>query len=302
MKVSGLNLGLINGKKKYSSEVKLVTVKNIGGFSMVKIAFVTLVATALAFSFWPTTDLQAAASEKPLASKPKVDAFDQAAMDAVKDKLESNLTGLPVDEIKPSPVPSLFEITSGSDIYYVTKDGNHLISGRLLSIKNGIVDLTQQSKQKASARLSPYRKSIVDKIKDEDTFIYRALNEKHRINVFVDVDCGYCRKLHKEIPELNDMGVTVRYLAYPRAGLSSSSAAKLISAFCADDKNSVINDAFASRPIPPKSCKNPVAYQYSLVRKFGINGTPNIIFANGDLWPGYLDAKGTLKEIEKRGL
>ncbi len=280
-------------------EITLGKVKKIESLIVIKTALAGMVLAILVFCFGPKAELQAAT---PQASSPGVDAFDKAAMDAVKSRLELKLPGFTVDEIKQSPVPGLYEVTSGSEIIYVTQDGDHLFSGRLISIKNGLVDLTQQSKQKASERLSPFRKATVDKIKDEDTFIFKAINEKHRINVFVDADCGYCRKLHQEIPQLNAMGVTVRYLAYPRAGLSSSSASKLISAYCADDRNKAINQAFARQPLTPKTCKNPIASQYSLVRKFGINGTPNIIFANGDLWPGYLSASNLLKEIEKRGL
>ncbi len=276
-------------------------VKSLNRFSIFFLGLSLVIAVVVSVSLWSGTDIKAA--EKPaLDSALKVDASQKAAIDAVKAKIEKDLPGLAVDEITQSPVSSLFEIISGGEIYYVTKDGKNLFSGRLLSIENGIVDLTQQSKQKLATKLSPYRKKIVDAIKDSDTFFYKAKDEKHRINVFVDVDCGYCRKLHKEIPQLNAMGITVRYLAFPRAGLSSSAASKIISAFCADDRNKAISDAFERRPLIPKTCENPIAYQYSLVRKFGINGTPSIIFANGDLWPGYLKAADILKAINKRGL
>ncbi len=236
------------------------------------------------------------------AQAPKVDAFDQAAMDAVRKKIETNLTGLPVDEIHPSPLGDWFEILSGGELYYVTRDGNHLFTGQLIEIKNGMVNLTAQSKRMYDKKLSPMRKEIVNKIADSDTIFFKAENEKHRITVFVDVSCGYCKKLHYEVPKLNEMGVTVRYLAYPRAGMASSASRTMQSVWCSDDRKAAITAAFENRAVAPKTCENPVGDQYSLVRPFALTGTPNIIFDNGDLWPGYLKATDVIKELEKRNL
>ena len=232
----------------------------------------------------------------------KVDAFDQAAMDAVRNKIETNLTGLPVDEIHPSPLGNWFEVLSRGEIYYVTRDGNHLFTGQLIEIKNGMVNLTAQSKRIYDKKLSPMRKEVINKIADEDTIFFKAENETHRISVFVDVTCGYCKKLHNEVPMLNSMGVTVRYLAYPRAGMSSSASRTLQSVWCSDDRKAAITEAFNSRAVAPKTCENPVGDQYGLVRSFALTGTPNIIFDNGDLWPGYLKATDIIVELTKRGL
>ena len=49
--------------------------------------------------------------------------------------------------------------------------------------------------------------------------VYKAPNEKHSITVFTDISCGYCRKLHRELNDLLDAGITVKYLAFPRGGL-----------------------------------------------------------------------------------
>ncbi len=231
-----------------------------------------------------------------------VDAFDNAAMDAVRAKIEENLSGLPVDEISTTPLGNWFEILSRGEIYYVTRDANYLFTGQLIEIKNGMVNLTAASKRKHDQKLSPMRKKIVSTIKDEDTILFKADNEKHRIDVFVDVTCGYCRKLHLEVPMLNSLGVTVRYLAYPRAGLASSASKTLESVWCSDDRIGAITAAFDNRAVEPKTCKNPISKQYGLVKKFALTGTPNIIFTNGDLWPGYLKATDVMTELNKRGL
>ena len=42
------------------------------------------------------------------------------------------------------------------------------------------------------------------------------LEELGFVQVFTDVDCGYCRKLH-EMAQINDLGIEVT-LAYPVSG------------------------------------------------------------------------------------
>lgn len=51
--------------------------------------------------------------------------------------------------------------------------------------------------------------------------VYKAPDEKHVITVFTDITCGYCHKLHEEMKDYNALGITVRYLAFPRQGLES---------------------------------------------------------------------------------
>lgn len=47
---------------------------------------------------------------------------------------------------------------------------------------------------------------------------YKAANEKYVVTVFTDITCGYCVRLHSQMKEYNDLGITVRYMAFPRQG------------------------------------------------------------------------------------
>jgi thiol:disulfide interchange protein DsbC len=118
---------------------------------------------------------------------------------------------------------------------------------------------------------------------------------KATISVFTDVDCGYCRKLHLEVPELNARGIEVRYLAFPRQGTTSPSFDKLVSAWCAADRNDAITRLKRGETIPRKSCANPVERQYVLGHQMGVEGTPAIIFEDGSLHPGYAPAADLAK-------
>ena len=129
--------------------------------------------------------------------------------------------------------------------------------------------------------------------------VYGPKDAKRHITVFTDIDCGYCRKLHNEMPELTAAGIQVRYLAYPRAGVGSKSHKKYVSVWCNSDQQTAMTDAKAGRDVPVASCENPVEESFELGRKVGVEGTPTIIFDDGTLTPGYLPS-ATL--IERLGL
>jgi thiol:disulfide interchange protein DsbC len=108
------------------------------------------------------------------------------------------------------------------------------------------------------------------------------------INVFTDIDCGYCRQMHRDVAHLNALGIEVRYLGYPRAGIGSSSFDKLVTAWCADDQQDAMTRLKAGEHVEPRTCPNPVAEHYALGDRVGVTGTPSIILMDGRMIPGYL--------------
>lgn len=92
-------------------------------------------------------------------------------------------------------------------------------------VEEGVVNISEQ-------RRMPLRAKEMAQISDTDTVIFPAKGvEKARINVFTDIDCGYCQKLHQEIPQMNNLGITVRYLAYPRAGIKNRATGALTDSY-----------------------------------------------------------------------
>ena len=101
----------------------------------------------------------------------------------------------------------------------------------MYSIKNeSIKNLTQED-------INNNRSNIIKDIEEEDFIYFKSSAERHLITVFTDVDCGYCRKFHKEIESYNLKGISVRYLAFPRSGIGNDSYNKMVSAWCSKDRN-----------------------------------------------------------------
>ena len=187
-----------------------------------------------------------------------------------------------------SPMPGVYEVqVINGPLLFVHEQGEYLFQGGLLQVKeSGIVDTME-------ARQAINRSEIFATRSTDDMIIFKPEGESKAImNVFTDVDCGYCRKFHQEVPELNAMGIEVRYLAFPRAGIPSGSYDKIAKAWCAEDQQDALTKVKSGRSVDVEVCEdNPVAEQYAFGTQLGVTGTPAIILMDGTLIPGYQPAK-----------
>ena len=208
-----------------------------------------------------------------------------AGTEVLVKQLNSSLPDLPIEAIYTTQRNDFFYIELGNgQSLYGSKDGRHLFSGDMFNISEGVVNLAEQ-------RRSVHRRELLDLEPLDNMVVFSPAGPtKTFVNVFTDVDCTYCRKLHKEMAQINALGIEVRYLAYPRQGIGTPTYAKIVSAWCSDDPNDAITALKSGLQIPSKECSNPVAAQYELGQKVGVTGTPAIITADGRLLPGYMPA------------
>lgn len=198
------------------------------------------------------------------------------------DKLRAVRPDIPVESVSPTPIDGIYALElPGGQFLYGTADGKYFFAGDLFEVQNG--DLVNRAEVQRTAR----RKELIDAVAREDMVIFSPEGPtKAAINVFTDVDCTFCQRLHQEVPKLNEMGIEVRYLAYPRGGIGSAAFDKMVSAWCAKDPNTAITRLKNAGNIPNATCENPVAQQYELGLQVGVQGTPTIIAADGEMLRG----------------
>lgn len=202
--------------------------------------------------------------------------------DQVKAKLQAKI-GLKISAIGDAPVPGVLQLITDRGLFYASQDGKYLFRASIYSVEEGMRNVTEVA-------LGSMRLDGLTQFKD-GMIEFKAADEKYVVNVFTDITCGYCRKLHNEMAQYNDLGITVRYLAFPRGGLRSPSYADMVSVWCADDKQQAMNEAKAGSTIASKNCQTQVAEQYAFGQKIGVNGTPNIILPDGSVIGGYQPPK-----------
>lgn len=208
-------------------------------------------------------------------------------------KLKALRPEIPIERVAPSPLPGIYQLElAGGTVFYGTEDGRYLFAGDLYELgDDDLVNLAEQGRVEK-------RQTLMAAVDVNDMVVFPPSGKRKAvITVFTDVDCGYCQKLHKEVPRLNELGVEVRYLAYPRAGIGSRSYQKIVSAWCSEDRNSAITALKAGQEIPDIDCPNPVADQYELGLAVGVSGTPAIVLEDGRLLPGYMPADQLVQAI-----
>ena len=203
----------------------------------------------------------------------------------LRQKLAKSLPQLKIEEVQRLKNPDMFRvITQDWQELYVTLDGQRFILGEQFTFDargkpKNLSRLERQTKQFKLASQLPRNQTIVFPAKGKT---------KAWVLVFTDIDCGYCRKFHREIDQVNALGIEVRYAAFPRTGPNTSSFSKAENVWCATDQQTAMTLAKQGREVRSKACANPVAEQYNFGNRVGVRGTPTMFLSNGKVVPGYI--------------
>ena len=222
-----------------------------------------------------------------------VHAQEDGAFSEARQRLESGLSAMvgsaiSIDRVEETPSKDLIEIAiTDGPVLYATRDGRFLLlNGDLLAVsEKSISNWTEERRTKE-------RVELIASVDIDDMIVFSpAKPAKGYVNVFTDITCGYCRKLHLEMDDLNRRGVEVRYLAFPRGGLESDGARQLATAWCSRNRASTLTSLKSGVEMPSNECEgNPIAEHYALGNRLGVRGTPAIVTSDGQLIPGYRPA------------
>ena len=215
------------------------------------------------------------------------------------DLVKANLTqklGFNIASIKASPMAGLVEVITDQGLFYASVDGSFLLHGKMYGISDNVSNLTEESL--AKIRIEGMAKF------SKDMIVYPAKDEKHVVTVFTDITCGYCRKMHEQMDSYNEKGITVRYLAYPRAGVKdrlgrySQAFKDLRSIWCHEDPQQALTKAKSGSNVAARVCDKPIEDEFNFGRQVGVSGTPAIMLTDGMMVPGYQDPNKLLQLLE----
>jgi thiol:disulfide interchange protein DsbC len=204
----------------------------------------------------------------------------------VKAALKKNVPEAPVDSVRKINYGGLYEVILGGEIYYTDETGNFIITGSLIDLK------TKQNVTEARLR-------VVNAIKWSDLPLDQAIkitrgNGSRKVAIFEDPNCGYCKRFERDLLGVTD--ITVYVLLYPI--LSPDSIEKSKAVWCAADRGKMwldhmTRDAAISGDT---KCDTPIEKNLALGREKKVQGTPTIVFENGDRVPGAI----TREDFEKK--
>ena len=201
---------------------------------------------------------------------------------------------LNIDSIKESQLPNFYEvILSDGSFFYVEKGGQYLVLGDIFKIKNE--ELVNLSREKNYSKA----KDMLQKIDEKSLIKFSPKEIKHKVYVFTDVDCGFCRKFHNQISSYLDQGIQVNYLAFPRSGTDSDTYKKMSIAWCSPNRQEVLTGLKKDKDFEQIDCEdNPIKTHFELAKSIDIQGTPTIISQSGFTIPGYIEAKELIEYLK----
>jgi thiol:disulfide interchange protein DsbC len=204
----------------------------------------------------------------------------------------AHIPGAKPEDLRTTPIAGLYEYTHGAELIYVTADGRYGFAGDMYRLADK-ANLTE-------TRRRELRLALINAVPESQMVVFAPPTPKYTVTVFTDVDCQYCRALHKQITEYNRLGVKVRYMFYPRTGPNTESWSKAEQVWCSADRHAALTAAKLGQPLKAAACKpNPVAEEYALGQAIGLTGTPGIVTENGDLLPGYAPPDELVQELQQ---
>jgi thiol:disulfide interchange protein DsbC len=234
------------------------------------------------------TGLALSAASTPTAA-PKV---ASTPLEAELAAVASHLPGAKPEELRTTPIPGIYEFKRGAELVYITADGRYGFAGDLYRLEDHA--------NLSDARRRELRLELLSAVPESSMVVFAPAAPKYTVTVFTDVDCQYCRALHKQIAEYNRLGVKVRYMFYPRTGPNTASWAKAEQVWCSADRRAALTAAKLGQPLKAAVCKpNPVADEYALGQAIGLTGTPGIVTESGELLPGYSPPDELLQELQQ---
>ena len=215
-------------------------------------------------------------------------------LEQIRDKLAKNLPDVQRQNIVRSPAPGLFEIHQAHAFGYVTADGRYLVSGDLIDMQSG-------------TRITDYRRnqerlqSVLDQAGNAIVFAPPPGQARQWVTIFTDVDCHYCKLLHKEIDAINEAGIGVRYLFFSKDGKPSQAFDEAQKVWCDVDRQGVLSTALLTGKLPRRNysaCPNPVEAQFEMAKAMGLRGTPATILPDGSVLYGFVKAGEFIKQVD----
>jgi thiol:disulfide interchange protein DsbC len=207
-------------------------------------------------------------------------------MEQLKAELKKKMPDMPVESLRKVPYGSLVEVVVGSEILYTDDKASFLVGGPLLDLKT--------HENVTEARLRQVNAIKFGELPLDDAIKIVRGNGSRKVAIFEDPNCGYCKRLERDLQGVTD--ITVYVFLYPILAADSAEKSKRI--WCAPDKGKAWLETMLRETVPSgdNACKTPIDKNLALGQSKRINGTPTIIFENGERVPGAMQ----ITEFEKR--
>jgi thiol:disulfide interchange protein DsbC len=208
---------------------------------------------------------------------------------AIRKNISERVPQFPkIDEITKTPIPGIYELRTGTDLFYTDEQGNYIIEGQLVDTKTR-TNLTEE-------RIAKLTAIDFKSLPLKDAMVWKQGTGERKLVVFADPNCGYCKKFEKDLQAVKD--ITVYTFLYPILGGDSPEKSKQI--WCAKDNTKAWREwMIKGTPTTdsPQCDTSVLQRNVALGHKYKINGTPGLVFEDGRKQPGAVGAEQVEKQL-----
>jgi len=136
-------------------------------------------------------------------------ATEEGVPSAVSEALARLAPGTPVDGLRKAAMPGFYEAAVGGQTVVVSADGRYLMAGALWDLR--------AQRNLSEPLLADVRREVLATVPATRRFVFAAGQPRATVTVFTAIDCGYCRRLHEQVEQINAAGISVEYLLLSQA-------------------------------------------------------------------------------------
>jgi len=198
-----------------------------------------------------------------------------------------------IESVNKTPYLGLYEVYMEKQLVYTDEKVNYFFLGSVVDGKT-LQNLTEERTRKLNA------------IKFDSLPLEMAIkivkgNGKRKVAIFSDPFCPFCQRLEQSMAGVTD--VTIYTFLYPIESLHPGATQKAKAIWCSPDRVKAWNDFMLRRigPDAQPSCDTPVDKIVEYGRSKGFNGTPTLIFADGEVIPGAIPTARLEQMLDNTG-
>jgi thiol:disulfide interchange protein DsbC len=209
----------------------------------------------------------------------------------IKAGLQKRRPDIIVDSVTKTPIPGIYEVYAGGNIYYTDQNARYLLDGQLVDLERKVSVTDERMIQLTAVKFDQLPLDLaLKRVKGNGarTFVY-----------FGDPDCPFCRKLEQELTKVDN--ITIYTFVFPITELHPNAEIMARKIWCSKDPatawtNYMLN---STPPLSDGDCATPIEKTRAYAQKLRIDATPTMVFADGRRIPGSPSAAQLELELAK---
>jgi thiol:disulfide interchange protein DsbC len=209
----------------------------------------------------------------------------------IRHSITQFLPGARIGEIKKTPFKGIYEVIVDGALTYTNETGQVMFIGNAMDLKN--------RRNVAADRQAELGRVKFSKLPLADAITIVKGNGKRKLAVFEDAKCPYCHQLEESLKSITN--ITEYVFLYPIESLHQGTTDLDKRVWCSPNRAAAWQNWMLRNVTPPgaSTCQTPINRNQELGKTFDVQGTPTLVFPNGQVVPGAIPAADLEKALNE---